>query len=191
MWLIAALWVLALAVLEGLTWRTVAAPVREMMGDLGVEAARQVPRAVRALRDSIAACEAERLRTSALLEDITASLGDGLLVVNSELEIRLINRVARRFCGVETVTLGTHLLEILRNPDAVQAVESAATGGAPEPVVIENPRGLWEVHGPRRRYGGAAHRRRPRAPGGRVQASLRPGPQPRTALPPDRVADDG
>jgi two-component system phosphate regulon sensor histidine kinase PhoR len=146
MWLIAALWVLALAVLEGLTWRTVAAPVREMMGDLGVEAARQVPRAVRALRDSIAACEAERLRTSALLEDITASLGDGLLVVNSELEIRLINRVARRFCGVETVTLGTHLLEILRNPDAVQAVESAATGGAPEPVVIENPRGLWEVH---------------------------------------------
>ena len=76
-------------------------------------------------------------------------------MVSSELEIRLINRVARRFCGVEGVDLGTHLLEILRNPGAVRAVEAAAAGNDPEPVVIENPRGLWEVHAFPVRGGGA------------------------------------
>ena len=130
-----ALWVLTVAVLEGLTWRTVAAPVREMMRDLEVENAHQAQRALRTLRDTALACETERSRTSELLEDLTSSLGDGLLVVSSELEIRLINRVARRFCGVEGVTLGTHLLEILRNPDAVRAVEAAAVGNDPDPVV--------------------------------------------------------
>ena len=76
-------------------------------------------------------------------------------MASPDLEIRLINRVARRFCGVETVALGTHLLEILRNPGAVQAVESAAAGNAPDAVVIENRRGLWEIHAFPVRGGGA------------------------------------
>jgi len=155
MWLVAGLWALAVAVLEGLTWRAVAAPLREMIRDLGVENARQAERALRTLRATASACETERVRTSDLLEDLTSSLGDGLLVVTSELEIRLINRVARRFCGVESVALGTHLLEILRNPDAVRAVEAAAAGNDPDTVVIENPRGLWELHAFPVRGGGA------------------------------------
>jgi two-component system phosphate regulon sensor histidine kinase PhoR len=53
------------------------------------------------------------------------------------------------------VALGTHLLEILRNPGAVRAVESAAAGKGPEPVVIENRRGLWEIHSFPVRDGGA------------------------------------
>ncbi len=155
MWLVAALWALAVAVLEGLTWRTVLAPLREIMRNLGVENAHRAERALRALRDTAATCETERARTSELLEDLTSSLGDGLLVVSSELEIRLINRVARRFCGVDSIALGTHLLEILRNPDAVQAVEAAAAGNEPDTVVIENPRGLWELHAFPVRGGGA------------------------------------
>ena len=51
--------------------------------------------------------------------------------------------------------IGAHLLEILRNPDAVQAVEAAAAGDDPKTVVIENPRGLWEVHAFPVRGGGA------------------------------------
>jgi two-component system phosphate regulon sensor histidine kinase PhoR len=155
MWLVVSLWALAVAVLEGLSWRTVLAPLREMMRNLAVENAHQAERALRALRDTAAACETERARTSELLEDLTSSLGDGLLVVNAELEIRLINRVARRFCGVESVDLGTHLLEILRNPDAVWAVEAAAAGNEPHTVVVENPRGLWELHAFPVRGGGA------------------------------------
>jgi two-component system phosphate regulon sensor histidine kinase PhoR len=141
-----ALWGLGLLVLETTTWRLAAAPMRELMGDLEVATAGEVQRALARLRSEAAGCEVERSRISELLVDITSSLGDGLLVVSADLDIRLINRVARRFCGVEQVALGTHLLEILRNPSAVGAVEAAARGGSPEPVVIENPRGLWEVH---------------------------------------------
>ena len=154
-WLAVALWAVAMAVLEGITWRAVAGPVREMMRDLEAENAHQAQRALRDLRDTATTCEAERSRTTALLEDLTSSLGDGLLVVSPDLEIRLINAVARRFCGVESVILGSHLLEILRNPEAVRAVETAAAGEEPDPVLIENPRGLWEVHAFPVRGGGA------------------------------------
>jgi two-component system phosphate regulon sensor histidine kinase PhoR len=153
--LIAVVWAVAVLLFEALTWRVLAAPVREIMRDLEVDTAHNAHRAVTALRSAAAAVEGERLRLSALLEDITSSLGDGLLVVSSELEIRLINRVARRFCGAEAVAPGTHLLEILRNPGAIRAVESAASGNAPDAVVIENRRGLWEVHAFPVRDGGA------------------------------------
>jgi two-component system phosphate regulon sensor histidine kinase PhoR len=149
------LWALAVFVLESVTWRMVAAPMREMMRGLGAENAHQAQRALASLRATASSCETERARTSELLEDLTSSLGDGLLVVSSELEIRLINRVARRFCGVEGVVLGTHLLEILRIPEGVRAVEAAANGNDPDTVVIENPRGLWELHAFPVRGGGA------------------------------------
>jgi two-component system phosphate regulon sensor histidine kinase PhoR len=153
--LISVVWLAAVLVFEALTWNALAAPVREIMRDLDAQTAHDAHRALTALRTATSGVEAEKQRTSALLEDITSSLGDGLLVVSSELEIRLINRVARRFCGAETVTPGTHLLEILRNPGAVTAVESAASGSAPDAVVIENRRGLWEVHAFPVRDGGA------------------------------------
>jgi signal transduction histidine kinase len=150
-----ALWAVAVFVLEAASWHLVAAPTREIMGDLGVHTAAEAHRALTALRSDAALCETERSRISELLVDITSSLGDGLLVVSADLEVRLINRVARRFCGVEKVALGTHLLEILRNPAAVGAVEAAAGGNERDPVVIENPRGLWEVHAFPVRGGGA------------------------------------
>jgi two-component system phosphate regulon sensor histidine kinase PhoR len=153
--LAAVLWAVAVFVLEAASWHLVAAPTREIMGELEVKSAAEARRAITTLRSDAALCEAERSRISELLVDITSSLGDGLLVVSANLEIRLINRVARRFCGVEQVALGTHLLEILRNPAAVGAVEAAAGGNGRDPVVIENPRGLWEVHAFPVRGGGA------------------------------------
>ncbi len=153
--LAAALWAVAVLVLEAATWHVAAAPMNGLTSELQVATAAEARHALVALRSGAAACEAERSRISELLVDITSSLGDGLLVVSAELEIRLINRVARRFCGVEQVALGTHLLEILRNPGAVRAIEAAAAGSGPEPVVIENPRGLWEVHAFPVRGGGA------------------------------------
>ncbi len=149
------LWAGAVLILETVTWEMLAAPVREIMRDLDVDTAREAHGALQRLRSGAASCESERAEMKSLLEDLTSSLGDGLLVVSSGLEIRLINRVARRFCGVETVALGTHLLEILRNPGAVRAVESAVAGEATDAVIIENRRGLWEVHAFPVRGGGA------------------------------------
>ena len=153
--MVVVLWAGAVLILETVTWRMLAAPVREIMRDLGVDTAHEAHGALQSLRSGADRCEADRAETRSLLEDLTSSLGDGLLVVSSDLEIRLINRVARRFCGVETVALGTHILEILRNPGAVASVESAAAGNAPDAVVIENRRGLWEVHAFPVRGGGA------------------------------------
>jgi two-component system phosphate regulon sensor histidine kinase PhoR len=154
-WLAVALCLMAVGLLEMVTWRSVVAPIEEVMEDLDATDSDHARRSLEDMRETVKACESELARTSELLEDLTSSLGDGLLVVTSDLEIRLINRVARRFCGVEKVELGSHLLEILRNPDAVGAVEDAAAGDEPEPVVIENPRGLWEVHAFPVRGGGA------------------------------------
>ena len=153
--LMVALWAGAVFVMEAVTWRILAAPVREIMRDLGVDTMREARWALQNLRSGAFGCESERAEMKSLLEDLTSSLGDGLLVVSSGLEIRLINRVARRFCGVDKVALGTHLLEILRNPGAVGAVEIAVAGDAPDAVIIENRRGLWEVHAFPVRGGGA------------------------------------
>jgi signal transduction histidine kinase len=90
-----------------------------------------------------------------LLEDLSSSVGEGLLVVGPNLEIRLVNPVALQFCGVGSVRDGVHLLEILRDPAAVAAIESAAAGERPSPLLTENPRGLWELRSFPVRGGGA------------------------------------
>jgi signal transduction histidine kinase len=149
------LWAAAVLTLEAVTWGRLAEPVREIMRDLGVDTAAGARWALEDLQAGATRCEAQLAETATLLEDLTTSLGDGLLIVSSDLEIRLINGVARRFCGVEKVEIGTHILEILRNPEAVMSVESAAAGKTPDAVVIENRRGLWEVHAFPVRGGGA------------------------------------
>ena len=139
---------------KAVTWHVMAAPVREMMRDLESKTRTRPDWPCESCARPPGLCQAERERTAELLEDLSSSLGDGLLVVTSDLEIRLINPVALRFCGVRTVSLGTHLLEILRDPEVVDAVKRGSRG-CPDPVVIENPRGLWEVHAFPVRGGGA------------------------------------
>ena len=123
--------------------------------------------------------------TTSLLEDLTSSLGDGLLVVSSDLEIRLINRVARRFCGVETVGSAPTFSRSCATRVRSRAVETAAAGDAPDagghrepPRSVGGPR----LSGSRRRGGGAAHRCRAGSPRRRTSAALRPGPLARTAV---------
>jgi two-component system phosphate regulon sensor histidine kinase PhoR len=148
-------WALGMLIVESAAWHVSGRPLATLVDELGGGSARRARQALTELRDASAECEAVRNHTSTLLEDLSSSLGEGLLVVTSELEIRLINQVALRFCGVERVAPDSHLLEILRNPQAVEAVRSAASGGSPGIVVVENPRGLWEVHAFPVRGGGA------------------------------------
>ncbi len=110
---------------------------------------------VRELRDGLVLCRTERDRMATLVEDLSSGLGEGLVLVDSELRIRLINDVARRFFGVEEIRRDRHLLEVLREPGVVEAFEQAADGGRSRPVVVENPRGLWEVRTFPVRDGGA------------------------------------
>ncbi len=110
---------------------------------------------VRELQQRLTAVEGQRGELAHLVEDLSGGLGEGLLVVDAKLRVRLINPVARRFLGSGGVPPGTHLLDVLRVPDVVEAVRGAAAGGSPEPVIVENPRGLWEVRAFPIRQGGA------------------------------------
>ncbi len=136
-------------------WRTLGRPLADVAADLGAATPDATPRAVTGLRRDLEHCQAERGRMSDLLEDLSSSLGEGLMVVSSDLEIRLASPVALRFCGVDAVRPGTGLLDILRNPDAVRLVEEAAAGAETSAAVVENPRGLWELRAFPVRVGGA------------------------------------
>jgi signal transduction histidine kinase len=116
-----------------------------------VEAARW---RLRELRETAAEDRRERDGTVSLLEDISAGLGEGLLVVGADLKLRLINPMALRFCGWEGSPPAS-LLEAVREPEVLEAVRSAASGETRRPVLLENPRGLWEVRPFPIRQGGA------------------------------------
>jgi two-component system phosphate regulon sensor histidine kinase PhoR len=153
--LVVAVWVVGVVILELVLWRVGGRPQRELLELLGVASNRTAGVRISELEREAALDRAERERMAALVEDLSSGLGEGLVVVDTDLRIRLINRVALRFCGVEQVRTGAHLLEIFREPEGFEAFQSAAAGGRPDPIIIANPRGLWEVRAFPVRGGGA------------------------------------
>lgn len=144
LWVVAA-WALALLVLEGASWRALGVPLADLTGLVEASSSQQAYWTLRELRDDQSRCAAERDRMATLVESLSSSLGEGLVVLDAELRINLINQVARRFSGVDTVRRDAHLLEVMREPGVVEIFERAAAGERPRPVVLENPRGLWEL----------------------------------------------
>jgi two-component system, OmpR family, phosphate regulon sensor histidine kinase PhoR len=153
--MVVAAWGVGVVLLEAVLWRTSGRPQRELLDQLGAASSRAAGTRIRELVAEASLDRAERERMAALVEDLSSGLGEGLVVVDTGLRIRLINRVALRFCGIEQVRVGTHLLEIFREPEGVEAFESAAAGGRPGPIIVSNPRGLWEVRAFPVRGGGA------------------------------------
>lgn len=150
-----ATWVLTVALVHTLVWQRYGAPAATLLEELETSDAASAHRLVHDLKDEAASCRRHREQLAGLLEDLSSSLGEGLLVVTSDLRIRLINPVMQRFCGVNRSDEGVMLLEILRDPAAVEAIEIAARGELPSPVLTENARGLWELRSFPVRDGGA------------------------------------
>lgn len=146
--------VIATVVLEAVLWLRFGRPLAAASAAVGAPPA-DLPRRLRELGERVEECEAENQRLAARLEDLSSSLGDGLLVVSSDLRVRMINRPALDFCGAEHAASGSHLLEILRDPAVIAVVEDAAAGGRPEAEVVESRQGLWEVRAFPVREGGA------------------------------------
>jgi two-component system phosphate regulon sensor histidine kinase PhoR len=146
---------LAVAVLATWARRQVVEPLADIAAEVAAASPDDARRRVVDLHHAEGRCRTARDRLADLLEDLSSSLGEGLMVVSSDLKIRLVNPVALRFCGADAVRLDTQLLEILRNPDAVRLVEEAAAGETPSSAVVENPRGLWELRAFPVRLGGA------------------------------------
>ncbi len=150
-----AAWAATVVLAEGWLWRSCGGHLAAVQELLDAPSAESVGWTLRELRSSAELCRRDRDRLNLLLEDLSESIGEGLLVVGPELEVRLASPVARQFCGIATIRTGTHLLEVLRDPEAVAVVERAARGQHPAPLVVENARGLWEVRAFPVRDGGA------------------------------------
>ncbi|MCG6962939.1 MAG: ATP-binding protein [Acidobacteria bacterium] len=148
-------WLLGVTVLSATVWRETVRPLSDLLDALGTRTGHLARWQLRLLQDEAATCREERGAMADLIEDLSAGLGDGLVVVDTDLKVRLINQVALRFCGWEEVRTGAQLVEVLRDPEALAVVHSAAAGRQPQPVVIENPRGVWEVRAFPVRRGGA------------------------------------
>jgi two-component system phosphate regulon sensor histidine kinase PhoR len=143
--LLALAWLVVVLIAAEVLWQRSSGILAAVVEELDVSKT-EAPWAVRDLKASARACREERDRLASLLEDLSSSLGEGLVVVSSDLRLRLINRVALRFCGAQEVPKGgSHLLEILRDPEVVEMVKAGAHGDATRPIVVENRRGLWEV----------------------------------------------
>ncbi len=154
-WLVVTfLWSAAVMLVETVLWIRTGRQLRSASLTLDVPPA-DLPRAIRQLRDQADDHRVESERLAGRLEDLSSGLGDGLLVVTSDLRVRLINRPALDFCDVDRADRGSHLLEFLRDPAVIDVVEEAAEGGRPDAEVVENRNGLWEIRAFPVRDGGA------------------------------------
>jgi len=153
-WLLVVFWVFTVVAVELGLWLRSGHVLQVASNTLDVEL-RELPHALRELAERAESYREEGERLAARLEDLSSSLGDGLLVVTSDLRVRLINQPALEFCEVDRAARGSHLLEILRDPTVIDVVETAASGGRPEAEVVENRSGLWEVRAFPVREGGA------------------------------------
>jgi signal transduction histidine kinase len=141
-----ALWLVGVAVLAGVVWRETIRPLAEVVHELDAQSAQHARWRVREVKDRLARNKGERDELTQLLEDVAEGLGEGLLVVGPDLRVRLVNSKALHFLGADRLAAGSHLLDRLRAPDAVEAVRTAAAGEPARRVMVENPRGMWEVH---------------------------------------------
>lgn len=142
----AALWLVGVAVLAGWLWRETLRPLADVLSELDTPSPQQARWRLREVKEQLQQARARESAAVRLLEDVALRLGEGLLVVGTDLKIRLVNPRALHFLGRETVSPGTPLVDLLRHPDAVDAVRRAASGQTGARVLVENPRGLWEVH---------------------------------------------
>jgi len=141
-----ALWLVGVAVLAGWLWRETLRPLADLLSELDTPAPQQARWRLREVKEQLELLRAREAAAALLLEDVALRLGEGLLVVGSDLKVRLANPRALHFLGRETVSPGTPLVDLLRHPDAVDAVRRAASGQTGARVLVENPRGLWELH---------------------------------------------
>ena len=87
----AALWLVTVVVVEAVLWFRQGRQFLAVANTLGVPP-QDMPRALRELTERVESCQLESQRLSGRLEDLSSSLGDGLLVVTADLHVRLINR---------------------------------------------------------------------------------------------------
>ena len=76
----------------------------------------------------------------ARMEAILAGMIEGVLVVNEQGRVQLVNRAARAMLGLHDAPEGRHYLEIVRQPDIAAQLGAALRGTATEGLELTLPR---------------------------------------------------
>ncbi len=90
--------------------------------------ARVLDASVQQLGQRIEELTRDRARTEAVL----AGMVEGVIVVDRQGRLQLINGAARKMLAVDASAIGRPYLEVVRDPDVAAQVSAALNGGAPE-----------------------------------------------------------
>ncbi len=151
----AILWAAGVCLLAFAVWRETVRPHADLLAELDGTTAHAARWRARELKENLERCRDEILSLQELFEDLSAGLGEGLVLLDGALKVRLMNPEALRFAGYEHVRPGVQLAEVIRDPEVLAAARSAAAGEPQAPKVVENSRGVWEVRARPVRRGGA------------------------------------
>jgi two-component system phosphate regulon sensor histidine kinase PhoR len=112
---------------------------RALQADMrSVDAANRLANRVRDL-------EAERSRMTAVLSGMV----EGVLIVDGDGRLRLVNDAARRMLNLEHDLVGRHYVETVRQPGVVQQVSAALKGDHRPPIEVPLDHGSSATGGPR------------------------------------------
>jgi two-component system, OmpR family, phosphate regulon sensor histidine kinase PhoR len=89
--------------------------------------------------------EADRARMAAILSGMV----EGVLVVDGDGRLRLVNDAARHMLNLEDHLLGRHYVEAVRQPGVVQQLGAALNGEHRRPIEVPLDRGSGATAGPR------------------------------------------
>ena len=97
-------------------------------------------RAIDATQQTLSARLEERERERARTEAVLAGMIEGVIAVDLQGRLQLMNDAARSMLKLEGFTIGRHYLEAIRHPSIADLVAAALGGHAPEPVQLSPPR---------------------------------------------------
>lgn len=105
--------------------------------------------AFQAMRDAVWDREQRMLDTNQRMESVLGSMFEGVLAVDGQENIILLNREAKRMLAVDQVdVLGRQLREVVRHPELIQAVTKASQSQQPvvgEFITARSPRRVLSI----------------------------------------------
>jgi two-component system phosphate regulon sensor histidine kinase PhoR len=111
-------------------------PVRDYGNDEIGAVARVLDDSVREIGQRAADLESDRARMQAIL----GGMIEGVLVVNEQGRVQLVNTAARRMLRLQDGSEGRHYLEIVRQPDIAERLGATLRGDATEGLELALPR---------------------------------------------------
>ncbi len=139
------MWLITVGLLSEILWRQLLQPISSLLDHLKLSSTAEIQRHVHSLEDESHQLQVERADLSQLIDDISTGLGEGLLVVDADLHLRLCNPRAQHFLGADDVAIGASFLDLERDPDVVNGIRGAVAGKSGQRILVENSRGVWEV----------------------------------------------